>query len=589
VTVGSAPEQSIPPVPAIPENQTVPGPAVPLKRKPPSGSQILGAQSHQFQLFFNGALGPDGLNACQQLAQTVYVDYQVLSSWFGGIQIDSFDMHADPAGTNNMASHWDCGARDIHYDHTPGDIDFDRMLVNSEEIEVFEANFDGDWDCGNSFGEALSRVLAEAMYPGKTVTNGTRSPAGVWLDVPRNGQLRRNWVQFNDETDQNFDSTGCAALFLNWLHFQEGYRWDDIVQSARQLTDLTGEYLYHQLKGGGAWNSPGSGAGWTTFRNFIDSKFPPGIPTNLKTNNPFPLAGGESWNGWQNLGRPGPSFALNRPPAVAAPMVNRLSVVATGNDNAVWVLVWNGSTWLPWKSLGGTVTAGSAAIAVDRAGVYVLGRATDSTLYRYVDLPIPPGPIPWAAMGGGIFDGDLTAASWAPYRIDVFARHGGALVHRYSMDHGATFNAWESLGQPSSAVQVQGSPAAISCRARKLDVVVRGSDGHLWQIGWDGISWSPWKQITFPNAPGLPTSFLACVGLTTWWLDRLDLFVVDNAGGLLQLISFDAGQSWLSAARFGPPPSTQISTGAAAVSWGPNRIDIFVIGEDGNLWHLWWG
>jgi hypothetical protein len=26
----------------------------------------------------------------------------------------------------------------------------------------------------------------------------------------------------------------------------------------------------------------------------------------------------------------------------------------------------------------------------------------------------------------------------------------------------------------------------------------------------------------------------------------------------------------------------------AAVSWGPNRIDVFVQGSDNNLGHLWW-
>ena len=28
---------------------------------------------------------------------------------------------------------------------------------------------------------------------------------------------------------------------------------------------------------------------------------------------------------------------------------------------------------------------------------------------------------------------------------------------------------------------------------------------------------------------------------------------------------------------------------AAAVSWGPNRIDAFVIGGDRAMWHKWWG
>lgn len=355
------------------------------------------------------------------------------------------------------------------------------------------------------------------------------------------------------------------------------------------MTDLTAEHLYHQLTGGGAWN-PSSSVAWKAFKNFIDSKFPPGTPTSLKTNNPFPFMGSQAWNGWQNLGRPGALFTLNRPASVAARAVNRLDVAATGGDNAVWLLSWDGAKWEPWKSIGGTVTAGSAVVARDSRGFNVYGRATDSTMYQFVHYPLPGGYYrPWMALGGGSFEGDPAAVSWAPYRVDLFARNAGQLVHRYSHDHGSHFTDWESLGHPPGSIQLQGSPSVVSRGPRKIDVVVRCSDGHLWHIGWDSTAWTAWTQVPMPSSAVLPTPYLNNTALTTWWLDRLDLFVVDKKRGLLQIVSTDGGKSWGAQGQFGPPPGTQISTGPTAVSWGPNRIDIFAIGEDQNLWHLFWG
>src|SRR5262249_17868502 len=63
------------------------------------------------------------------------------------------------------AYHANCAATEMHCGAagtTTGDTV--RMLVVAEEEEVFEAAYTG-WGCGQSHGEALSRVMAEIMYP----------------------------------------------------------------------------------------------------------------------------------------------------------------------------------------------------------------------------------------------------------------------------------------------------------------------------------------------------------------------------------------------------------------------------------------
>jgi hypothetical protein len=540
-------------------------------------SQILGAQTDRFQYYYVDTLGPAGGQLCLDLVPRIEADYRVLSSWFGGVQIDSFDLHAD-LGTNG-ASHWDCGARDIHYDWSPGrTADHAAMLVDSEVVEVFEANFDGNWDCGNSMGEALSRVLAETIYPAYPGQLNGQSPAEVWLDGPRN-----NWILYNEGTDLNYESTGCAALFLNWLHFQLGIAWNQIISVTRNLGDLTPEHLYHQLFGSGNWNSPGSGVGWNTFKSFIDAQFPPGTASGLKSNNPFPFIDFKQWHDWQPLGAPPAELKLTWTPAVASRGPNLLDVIVGGElDSAYWLLAWNGGGWLPWSSLGGQLSGGAAAIAGSIGTVDVFGQGLDQALWHCTRSYTPLPAIPWHPTGSGVFLGEPRIASWAPYRLDCFATYEGALIHSYSKDYGATFTTWENLGQPTASVSIIDYPAVVSRGPRLLDIVVNGSDNFLWQLSWDGINWSAWKPIGIRPVVGSPA-------LASWAPTRLDIFVLDTNSDLSQIYSNDGGATWSDGTRLGRPPGTSLFSAPVAIAWAPNRLDVFVTGADHGLWQMWWG
>jgi hypothetical protein len=543
----------------------------------PSGLQNLGAKSGRFEYYFDQNLGSSGLQLCKDLVPRVPWDYEVLSSWFGGIEIDSFDFHADVGA--NGASHLDCGARDIHFDWTPGrSTNFAAMLIASEVVEVFEANFDGNWDCGNSTGEGLSRVLAEALYPGNTVTQNGKPPAAVWLDG-----TRKNWAQENDGSDLNYDSIGCAVLFLNWLRYQLGYSWSHIIGATASVGNLTLEHVYFQVTGGKKWKSPGTGAGWKAFKTYIDSKFPPGTPSNLGSNNPFPFLDGAHWSGWQSLGSPPGTLKPTWTPTVASRSPGVLDIVAGGEqDNAYWMLTWNGSQWQPWVSLGGKLTGGAAAMPCTDISVGVYGSGLDQKLWSTTHVFGPIPSVPWRPLGGGTFVGEPRVASWAPNRVDCFAINQGDLVHRFSGDYGVSFTDWQDLGRPSPSVQVEGYPAAIARGPKLLDIVAKGTDQFLWQISWNGLAWTPWRQIGIRKVVG-------DAALVSWAPNRLDIFVLDMSSNMSQMYSLDGGVSWNDGAKLGSPPGTSIFGSPGAVSWGPNRIDIFVIGADSNLWHLWWG
>jgi len=97
----------------------------------------------------------------------------------------------------------------------------------------------------------------------------------------------------------------------------------------------------------------------------------------------------KSWDGsawvppaaadWTGLG--GGTW-LSKPAAVAWGE-NRITVAGQGNDNAVWVKEWNGSSWSEWKSLGGLITDGPVLDprGGERAAVYA--RGADAGLYVY--------------------------------------------------------------------------------------------------------------------------------------------------------------------------------------------------------------
>jgi hypothetical protein len=73
-------------------------------------------------------------------------------------------------------------------------------------------------------------------------------------------------------------STGCAALFLNYLHDQLRYSWQAIVTNGLPTLSETYQALTRR-----------SADIWTDFSCLIDAYFPPGTRADATTDNVFPL------------------------------------------------------------------------------------------------------------------------------------------------------------------------------------------------------------------------------------------------------------------------------------------------------------
>jgi hypothetical protein len=233
-------------------------------------------QTTHFKVSVDPGLGQTGQTVANALLQTCEQDYVTLQGYFGGITPQSLPFQLIVTSGSDGASHATCDATALSIGANSGPLPFMRSLVIAEEDEVFEANFGHGWDCGFSNGEGLSRVLANDMVPGVEPQDFVSPP--VWLDGPAdNGVLREDWVNNTDQTDTNYFSIGCSVLFLNWLRFQLKFTWTQIIAAGGPTLAETYQ------------NLTGKTDGYTTFKALIDQKFPPGHPSNLTVDNPFPL------------------------------------------------------------------------------------------------------------------------------------------------------------------------------------------------------------------------------------------------------------------------------------------------------------
>ena|GEM_PF-688103 len=501
---------------------------------------LRGSTTH-FHVYYDPSLGANGQVLADGVLASCEAEYNILVAYFGGVTPASFNIIIAP-GVGG-AYHYGCSATDLYCDASGVDVNHTRMLVVAEEVEVFEALQAKGWDCGSSNGEGLSRTLAATdLYPASL--DGFNS-ASTWLDTAG----RPDFVNVNDPTDRSYVSTGCSTLFLNYLRYQLGYKWQSIVQAA-------GPTLATTYK-----NLTGSSDALTPFKNLLQAHFPAGSPAGLKTDNPFPFqTGTEGWSGYENLG----GYCIDGV-AVASWDRNRLDNFVVGSDGAMYHKWWDGSSWSGWENLGGYCISAPAAVSwgPNRIDTFVIG--TDHAMYhKWWNGSAWSG---WENLGGYCLEG-VGAASWAPNRLDCFViGSNGAMYHKWW--DGSNWSGWENQGGYAIS-----APSAVSWGPNRIDSFVIGTDHAMYHKWWNGAAWSGWENLGGYCLEGTASA--------SWAPNRLDCFVIGSDGA--QYHKWWNGSSWNGWENLGG----YCISGPAAVSWGPNRIDTFVIGTDHAMYHKWW-
>jgi hypothetical protein len=263
-----------------------------------------GGQTAHYQISYDTSLSTaDGLTRAQGLFDQCELDFNLMTSWFAGVNFEfSFPISVQINNASGGASWNDPPNVVLPFGYSPTvsmnpgsgtSVDFIRYLLVSEVTEMFMASKNNGWfeDTGlfggadeGSKGEGLSRFLGfqfkvanglqNVRYPSFEVVN-------LWLNsgVPPNpnSPIRPNYVD-NNPDDHNPDIiTGCTTCFLYYLHNQLGFGITDIINAG---ADTLGD-VYRNLTG--------KSDGWTSFINLVNAHYPPGPVYHPAGDNIFPV------------------------------------------------------------------------------------------------------------------------------------------------------------------------------------------------------------------------------------------------------------------------------------------------------------
>jgi hypothetical protein len=217
-------------------------------------------------------------------------------------------------------------------------------------------------------------------------------------------------------------------------------------------------------------------------------------------------------------------------------------------------------------------------------------------LYSYEDVVSPqPGYGPmgryyfssdssdFPCLVEGMYTAKLAVPNDQPMRKDIPT---SLTIYMYWMNpgggprtpYGQEYTYFENLGGV-----LYSSPAVCSSGVGRLDVFVKAVAGDIDWRSWlfQNGGWSDWNSIGNPRS-GPVTGDPAAV---SWGPNRIDLFVrgTDN---VLWHNWYDGSWGIPPAARWEPLGGVLYSS-PAACSWGPGRLDVFVRGTDNALWHKW--
>jgi uncharacterized protein YvpB len=135
---------------------------------------------------------------------------------------------------------------------------------------------------------------------------------------------------------------------------------------------------------------------------------------------------------------------------------------------------------------------------------------------------------------------------------------------------GHGWSGWHSFAGPFAS-----APAVASWEPGRFDVLAEGTDSQLWHAWWEGGAWTGWEPLGGVLASG---PAIAARGFT-----QLDVVVRGTDSQIWH-------KWWDPRGWTGWEPLGGIVTSTpAATAWGGGRLDLFVRGSDSGLWHKWWG
>jgi len=304
------------------------------------------------------------------------------------------------------------------------------------------------------------------------------------------------------------------------------------------------------------------------------------------------------WRAWWSvLGGRGMG---GEPVAAVARDANKLDVFAVGTDGKAYTAAWDRNVtdgqWRGWWNiLNGTVPQGGAisAIARDANKLDVFVVSNDGGVYTAAwDQNVSNGQWRgWWRIGTLTArpGSPVTVISRDPKKLDVFVAGNDGTVYTAAWDQNVSNGQWRGWWNiQSGAIPAGGTVTAVSRDPNKLDVFIVGNDGGVYTAAWDqNVSeghWRGWWRIL--NGVAKPGDPVAVVSRDP---HKLDVFAIgtDRAIYTAAWDQYVLNAQWRGWWRIltgvaGP------GSGITAVARDANKLDVFIVGQDGGIWTAAW-
>ena len=237
----------------------------------------------------------------------------------------------------------------------------------------------------------------------------------------------------------------------------------------------------------------------------------------------------------------------------------------------------------PQSSYGGT-TISATSWGFNRMDVFGISK-DDSVAHQYWD-GYQWGPSYDKIEGlGGDFDFPPKAISPGKEKMDTFqVSSNGSLMHKF-WDGSAwrpAATAFESLG---GELHGDTALAATVNGSNPIDVFGLSADGdRILHKYWDGSAWQPEGDKMEDLSDGTDDIIYGPTAVS-WGPNRTDIFALDAKRKPKH--QYWDGTSWLS--KWESLGEATLTHSPTAISWGVNRLDLFGVDSDsGSLLHYYW-
>ena len=279
---------------------------------------------------------------------------------------------------------------------------------------------------------------------------------------------------------------------------------------------------------------------------------------------------------------------------------NRLDVVATDVSGRAWVAHWAPKTyvrnWDRWRPALKDVAAYNTPVGLvsrdnNKLDIFIAGH-NGKTYTGAWDLNVSNQQWRgwWNVLTGAVPPGGIvTGVSRAPDKLDIFLVSNNGGVYTAAWDHHVAKGKWHGWWRIGNLKAKPGSPvAAVARDPNKLDIFVAGKDGRTCTAAWDHNvadgKWRGWWNIQTGRVPTGGT-----ISAVSRAPNKLDIFLVSNDGRVYTAAWQHnvANGKWRGWWRIG---NRQAVPGApvAAVSRHPDKLDVFVAGKDGKTYTAAW-